>query len=70
VAGASYPQPVAADPLAVGCDPSAGNIAQGPPAIGSNAVACDPGAAPRRPRTRASRTGARAMFLANNYPLF
>jgi len=70
VAGASYPVPVAGDPLAVGRDSFAGVIAPGPPAIGSNDTASDPRAAPRRPCPRGHRTGARAMFLANIYALF
>ena len=83
-AGGSYPpgpipEPRAAipgprspgrDPRAAIPGPMAAAIAQGPPAIGSNAVATDPGAAPRRPRTHVRRTGARAMFLANIYLFF
>jgi len=70
VAGASYPVPVAFDPLAAGRDPSAGNIAQGPPHIGSVGLAAGSKTTRRRPPARGWWAEARAMFLANIYALF
>tara|TARA_E500000305_G_scaffold27408_1_gene20946 strand:+ start:636 stop:911 length:276 start_codon:yes stop_codon:yes gene_type:complete len=54
----------------VGRDPSAGNIAQGPPNIGS--IGCAAGSkTPRRSSpARGWAAEARAMFLANIYALF
>ena len=70
MAGASYPLPVAFDPLAAGRDPSAGNIAQGPPPIGSNGVEREPQSAIRGAWPHVYGAEAWAMFLANIYALF
>mgnify|MGYP003125241079 FL=1 len=70
MAGASYPVPVAFDPLAAGRDPSAGKTAQGPPAIGSNGVEREPQSAIRGAWPHVYGAEAWAMFLANIYALF
>ena len=70
MAGASYPVPVAFDPLAAGRDPSAGNIAQGPQHIGSNGVEREPQSAIRGAWPHVYGAEAWAMFLANIYALF
>lgn len=70
MAGASYPGPVAFDPLPAAGDPSAGKTAQGPPAIGSNGVEREPQSAIRGAWPRVYGAEAWAMFLANIYALF
>ena len=70
MAGASYPPPVALDPLAIGRDPLARNIAQGPPAIGSKAQHRETKTAIRSPAPGVGLSGVKAMFLTNNYHIF
>ena len=70
MAGASYPPPVAVDPLAVGRDPLARNVAQGPPAIGSKAQLRETKTAIRGPAPGVGLSRVKAMFLTNNYHIF
>ncbi len=70
MAGASYPPPVAFDPLAAGRDPLPRNIAQGPPDIGSKAQLREPKTAIRGPAPGVGLSGVKAMFLTNNYHIF
>ena len=70
MAGASYPPPVAFDPLAAGRGPLSENIGQGPPAIGSKAQHRETKTAIRSPAPGVGLSGVKAMFLTNNYHIF